>query len=274
MAKDSSSILVADDDSFTVDAIRAICEDLQLRCSVSTTYDEAQRLVRRRAFDNYLIDLAMPIGSSPGPNSKGGFEAGVELLRLARKANQGARLICMTGHGSAEARSWCERNGANYLVKPLDRSRIELALGLRRHRGFVVHGRNDKERKKVERALRRANVDPIVLFAQPQRGRTVLEKFEDVAGTCDCAVVAVSADDIGGLATGGIAQRRARQNVILELGYFLAHFGRKTGRTIYIEFGQTEIPSNVAGLVRIDGHLAPAELVKAITAEVAAFSAI
>lgn len=89
---------------------------------------------------------------------------------------------------------------------------------------------------------------------QPNRGRTVVEKFESVADTCDVAVVVWSPDDFGGLgAASGKAQRRARQNVVFELGYFYGALRRRSGYVAILEFGETEVPSDIGGVIRIDG---------------------
>jgi predicted nucleotide-binding protein len=89
---------------------------------------------------------------------------------------------------------------------------------------------------------------------QPNRGRTVIEKFESVADTCDVAVIVWSPDDLGGLiATSKKPQQRARQNVVFEAGYFYGALRRRSGQVAIIEFGNSELPSDLAGVVRIDG---------------------
>ena len=50
------------------------------------------------------------------------------------------------------------------------------------------------------------------------------------------------------------SQFRCRQNVIFELGYFCGALGRGKGKVNIIEFGETEIPSDIAGIIRIDGN--------------------
>jgi len=104
---------------------------------------------------------------------------------------------------------------------------------------------------------------------QPSKGKTVMEKFEAVSEKCDCAIVAMSPDDVGKLATSALTkiQFRARQNVIFELGFFYGCFGRTSGRVVLIEFGNTEIPSDISGVVRIDGRGGKARLVKQLRVE-------
>jgi len=127
---------------------------------------------------------------------------------------------------------------------------------LRKLRAFVVHGRNVQAVEKTKDVLSRIDIEPIVLMEQPNKGRTVIEKFEEVSSTCDCAIVALTPDDIGSLAEEDLTQakNRARQNVIFELGYFCGSFGRQKGRVVLIEFGELEIPSDLSGVVRLNGQ--------------------
>jgi predicted nucleotide-binding protein len=47
-------------------------------------------------------------------------------------------------------------------------------------------------------------------------------------------------------------KRRARQNVILELGFLLGKLGRESSRILLLHKGSVEIPSDIAGIVYID----------------------
>jgi predicted nucleotide-binding protein len=77
---------------------------------------------------------------------------------------------------------------------------------------------------------------------------TVIEKFEDFAGRAGFAVVLMTPDDVG-CAVGKEQERalRPRQNVVLELGYFVGRLGRS--KTIVLTKGDPEMPSDVLGLV-------------------------
>lgn len=68
---------------------------------------------------------------------------------------------------------------------------------------------------------------PVILHEQANKGRTIIEKFEQHAVPCAFAVVLLTPDDHGGAAKSNAELRsRARQNVILELGYFVGKLGR------------------------------------------------
>ena len=85
--------------------------------------------------------------------------------------------------------------------------------GLRRV--FIVHGRDEEMKQAVARIISKLNLEPIILHEQPDGGRTIIEKFEKYADV-DFAVILLTPDD---LCEG---MHRARQNVIMELGYFIA----------------------------------------------------
>ncbi len=112
-------------------------------------------------------------------------------------------------------------------------------------RVFVVHGHDEGARESVARFLEKLGLEPIILHEQANRGRTVIEKIE---GHRDVgfAVVLLTPDDQG-CVEGGQLEPRARQNVLLELGYFLGYLGRD--RVCALKRGQVEIPSDFAGVV-------------------------
>lgn len=116
---------------------------------------------------------------------------------------------------------------------------------------FLVHG-HDKARHEVRDFLRDAvtGVNVEVLRDQPSQGRTIIEKFEDLGGNATCAVVLLTPDDMGRAVAETVLNPRARQNVILELGYFIGKLGRK--KVIVLIKGDVEKPSDVGGVAYID----------------------
>src|SRR6185312_3907017 len=90
---------------------------------------------------------------------------------------------------------------------------------------FIVHGHDEAALQSLARFLEKLGLKAIVLMEQPNKGRTVIEKFEDSAGEVGFAVVLMTPDDVGG-AVGKDQGIRARQNVLFELGYFSGKLGR------------------------------------------------
>lgn len=112
---------------------------------------------------------------------------------------------------------------------------------------FVVHGHDEGARESVARFLERLGFEAIILHEQANRGRTVIEKVE-AHGDVGFAVVLLTPDDIG-CAKGGTPIPRARQNVLLDLGYFIGRLGRD--HVCALKRGEVEIPSDFGGVVYV-----------------------
>lgn len=113
------------------------------------------------------------------------------------------------------------------------------------NRIFVVHGHDEGAREGVARFLEKLGFEAIILHEQANQGRTIIEKIEAYSNV-GFAVVLLTPDDYGGKA-GGPSQPRARQNVILELGYFVGHLGR--GHVCALMRGEIEVPTDWSGVV-------------------------
>lgn len=121
---------------------------------------------------------------------------------------------------------------------------------------FVVHGHDGKMKEQVLRQLEAAGKYPVkVLHEQANQGKTLIEKFEQHASLSGFAVVLLTPDDVGGTMPAGNTievsslNRRARQNVIFELGYFVGAFGRARVAVLYDE--EVELPSDYQGIAYI-----------------------
>jgi predicted nucleotide-binding protein len=115
---------------------------------------------------------------------------------------------------------------------------------------FVVHGHDEAAREAMGRFLERIELEAIILHEQPDKGLTVIEKFEEYASQVSFAVVLLTPDDLGGAASAPTHVARARQNVIFELGHFVGQLGR--GRACLLRKGEVEIPSDLYGVIYID----------------------
>lgn len=116
------------------------------------------------------------------------------------------------------------------------------------NRVFVVHGQNESARTAVVSFLESVGLVGIVLHEQPNMGRHLLTKFIDEAELATFAVVLMTDDDEG-CRKGESLAPRARQNVILELGYFLAHLGQ--AKVCALITPGLETPSDFDGIVYI-----------------------
>jgi len=112
---------------------------------------------------------------------------------------------------------------------------------------FVVHGHDEAALQVVARFLEQLGLEAIILREQPDRGRTIIEKFEDCANEVGFAVVLLTPDDLAHTEGASHEANRARQNVIFELGYFTGKLGR--GRACLLRKGDVEIPSDLYGVI-------------------------
>lgn len=114
---------------------------------------------------------------------------------------------------------------------------------------FIVHGHNEATKESVARFVEKIGLTAIILHEQPNAGRTIIEKFEDHSDV-GFAIVLLTPDDIGASQDKkDQTQPRARQNVILELGYFMGKLGR--GRVCALYKEGVEIPSDYQGVLYI-----------------------
>lgn len=116
---------------------------------------------------------------------------------------------------------------------------------------FLVHGHNEAIREMSARMLEKLGLKVIILNEQASASDTIIEKLERYASV-HFAVVLMTADDVGGKKNPAaqILQDRARQNVILELGYFMGKINRRRVCVLY-EKG-VELPSDYYGVVYIE----------------------
>jgi predicted nucleotide-binding protein len=118
---------------------------------------------------------------------------------------------------------------------------------------FVVHGNNHAVRDAIVAYLTHEEKLTVrVMSAEEHRGRTLPEKFEEIAKECAFAVFILTMDDHLKDLKSGKECRRARQNVILEIGYFWGALGRRgTGAVLVENTPETELPSDIQGIAWI-----------------------
>lgn len=120
-------------------------------------------------------------------------------------------------------------------VEPSDFSRV-----------FIVHGHDEASKEAVARFITTIGLEPVILHEQANRGMSILEKLI-FHGNVGFAIVLLTSDDLGREKVEVEDKPRARQNVILELGYFLGSIGRE--RVMALLKGAVEIPSDYMGVV-------------------------
>ncbi len=113
---------------------------------------------------------------------------------------------------------------------------------------FVVHGRDNARKQEVARFLERlTGREVLILNELPNQGRTLIEKLEAYVEQAAYTVVILTGDDVGGLKGSDEPHRaRARQNVIMELGFFYGRLGRAYVSVLFEE--GVEEPSDMSGV--------------------------
>jgi fructose-1,6-bisphosphatase/inositol monophosphatase family enzyme len=119
---------------------------------------------------------------------------------------------------------------------------------------FIVHGRDKSMANSVARFIeKRFGLKCTILDEEVNSGKTIIEKLEKYA-SAEYAVVLLTPDDEGRLAESrDELKRRARQNVIFEMGLFYGLLHRS--RVIVLHREPLELPSDIEGIlyVPIDG---------------------
>jgi predicted nucleotide-binding protein len=117
-------------------------------------------------------------------------------------------------------------------------------------RVFVVHGHDHGAKETVARYLERLGLEAVILHEKPSESRTVIEKIEAFSDV-GFAVVLLTPDDVGAAkADAASLKPRARQNVVLELGYFIGKLRRSRVCALYTP--GVEIPSDYSGVLFIE----------------------
>jgi len=112
---------------------------------------------------------------------------------------------------------------------------------------FIVHGHNNEIKESVARLLENQNLNPIILHEKPNQGRTIIEKFEHNTQNTGFAVILLTDDDKGKAKSDLKLKMRPRQNVVLELGYFIGKLGRSRICPLYTK--GVELPNDFSGVV-------------------------
>jgi len=156
---------------------------------------------------------------------------------------------------------------------------------------FIVHGRNHKPMKELKTMLEEFALDPVVLHEKPSASKTIVEKLEKYSDVGYAFVVLTPDDGLFNLQTVveiadkteaiSTSQKKkdelffdsflkniskvARQNVILEFGYFMGLLGRD--RVCCLYQGNVELPSDMHGIVYIPFKESVNEVEKKIAKE-------
>lgn len=115
---------------------------------------------------------------------------------------------------------------------------------------FIVHGRNDGILNEVSDYLEQLGLTPVILKRLRQNGiNTILNQISQNSNV-SCAIILFTADDVGKLKEETLLEKRARQNVVFETGYFLGKLGKE--RVLMMAEKDVKLPSDLGGCLYID----------------------
>lgn len=210
-----------------------------------------------------ILDIMMPKGDlsrkikeligDPASNkykTVSRLRTGHAVAQCIRTLSEEVPILGVSSVRDPEVIEWFDEFGTGYVQKPCSNrhiySRIMKTLGMKVETScFIVHGHDEQTLSELRAFLEKHfGFDRIVVLQEePERGQTIIEKFEAEATRSDIAFVLLTPDDPNG---------RPRQNVVFEAGYFLAKYGRKQGRCVLLKKGNVELPSDLAGMLPID----------------------
>lgn len=267
-------ILLLEDDDLQADSLRSQLERGFQDVTVDHVQSEREFRTRLASFEDAPPDIAildmmvrwtdLHVDMAPPPTdvSEGGHHrAGLRCHHLLRNApntcNVPIVLYSVLDPSNYEADVLDGAGPVVTLTKGTDETRlIKVIRGLTQQSStetsrsvFVVHGHDDEAKESVARFVEKLNLEAVILHEQPSLGKTIIEKFEKYANV-RFAVVLLTPDDVGAVASQPKSLKaRARQNVIFELGFFVAKLGRRNVCALYKE--EVEIPSDIQGLLYV-----------------------
>lgn len=114
---------------------------------------------------------------------------------------------------------------------------------------FIVHGHDGELKYNVSHWLQKGGLEPIILHETANSGiATIMQKIEKNSDV-GCAIILMTADDLGKAVSEDDCKKRPRQNVVFEAGYFLGKLGAERVIMLYDE--GIEAPGDLSGCVYI-----------------------
>lgn len=128
---------------------------------------------------------------------------------------------------------------------------------------MIVHGHDLASRDALVELIRNGKpfVRSIVMQLESRAAETLPEKFERLATGAKGAIAVLTPDDLVSTTVKGPAAR-ARQNVVLEVGWFWGRVGR--GSVLLLLKGDVEVPSDLSGVECHTFRESPGECERAI----------
>ena len=267
MVKSKPTVLFVDDELALLEQFGTVLKYDGYDVLSAGRADEVLSLIdETEQIDIAILDLQLPIEGSeriPAMLKGDGGELGLLLGDRLRKKFPNVPILFWSG--SADETLWAKTldiPNIHTIQKSVGPQKVRNLVGeilnnpdrCPNRKAFVVHGHAyellDEFRNWLEQEF--DSIEPVVLRDVRSRGETLIDKFETHALGVDLVFVLLTPDDTVLSSRDDYQSRRARQNVVFEMGYFFGRLGRKTGRVILLSQGEVELPSDIHGMVAID----------------------
>ena len=253
------SLLLVDDEKYLLEFYRRKFRTENLTVYTAGSVSEAKNKIEKFCPDLTVIDVVLRSESGDGKSEEHDETiAGIELGIWMNQKYPGLPFIGWSAVPQDDVEGWFKKYGRDFVPKSGENieklvSKVnEILYGIRI---FIVHGNDDHTKLQAKNFFQNqlGLPEPIILQNRPNDGLTIIEKFEKEASNVNKIVVLLTPDDKpASPKDDNEMKRRARQNVIFELGYFYGRFGRKSGQVILLHKGPIELPSDIVGIVSVD----------------------
>lgn len=241
----SDILLVEDDGDFANECLASLYRE-GFTIDYCKDARDAFALVRNNEYSLAILDLILP----PTQTEQG---LKIQQWLLAKKPPPPIIFMTIQREDTVNAVAAAMRKSAKDFISKRDADavhqiiiRVQEVLMQEKNRVFLSFGHNELLKLRLKDFIEnRLGIRTIVLADQPAQGLTIVEMLEKAAKQCSFALILLTKDD---------EQKddavRARQNVIHELGFFQAKYGRKN--VVLLAERGVELFSNISGIMRIE----------------------
>jgi CheY-like chemotaxis protein len=259
-SKSRLKVLFVDDDEFASSYYVSLLRASGFSVRYVHDIDDALNAARLGPFAAVVIDIMMPHGDYfDATETAGGFKTGIAYAGEIADSQPTAVLVALTNSTDADVEAWfsIDERYAYYYKGDVSPEEFPNILSNKingvqdQPQAFIVHGHDHETARSLKRYLQSVlNLpEPIILAEKANLGMTIVEKIEMYAKEVDVVFALFTPDDF---VIGDMPSARARQNVVLEFGYFLGTLGRRSGRAILLHKRGVELPSDLGGIICID----------------------
>lgn len=255
-------VIIVDDDLYFLQSTKERLTDAGFEAITANTLSAAKKQLNNHSdAAAIVVDIMMPPDNESDLETQMGYKSGLLLARWVTEHYPNIAIVGLSGVKSLDVAGWFEEHNIPFFEKGSGEfidglNKILFKEDRLQHvKAFIIHGHDEAAKYDLKNYLQNTLKlpEPLVLHEQASLGRTIIEKFEDVAQQVNLVFVLLTPDDSAQQAgTSNEAKRRARQNVIFEMGYFFGKLQRKKGRILLLYKGPLELPSDISGVIYVD----------------------